>query len=67
MLEIEKVNTYYGRIHALKDVSLNVDKGEIVTLIGANGAGKSTALNTICGLLKPHQGSIRLQRHTCHA
>jgi branched-chain amino acid transport system ATP-binding protein len=60
MLEIEKVNTYYGRIHALKDVSLNVDKGEIVTLIGANGAGKSTALNTICGLLKPHQGSIRL-------
>jgi branched-chain amino acid transport system ATP-binding protein len=60
MLEIEKVNTYYGRIHALKDVSLNVDKGEIVTLIGANGAGKSTALNTICGLLKPRQGSIRL-------
>jgi branched-chain amino acid transport system ATP-binding protein len=60
MLEIEKVNTYYGRIHALKDVSLHVDKGEIVTLIGANGAGKSTALNTICGLLKPRQGSIRL-------
>jgi branched-chain amino acid transport system ATP-binding protein len=60
MLEIEKVNTYYGRIHALKDVSLNVDKGEIVTLIGANGAGKSTTLNTICGLLKPRQGSIRL-------
>jgi branched-chain amino acid transport system ATP-binding protein len=60
MLEIEKVNTYYGRIHALRDVSLNVDKGEIVTLIGANGAGKSTTLNTICGLLKPRQGSIRL-------
>lgn len=60
MLEIEKVNTYYGRIHALKDVSLDVDKGEIVTLIGANGAGKSTTLNTTCGLLKPRQGSIRL-------
>jgi branched-chain amino acid transport system ATP-binding protein len=60
MLEIEKVNTYYGRIHALRGVSLNVDKGEIVTLIGANGAGKSTTLNTICGLLKPRQGSIRL-------
>jgi len=60
MLEIEKVSTYYGRIHALRDVSLNVDKGEIVTLIGANGAGKSTTLNTTCGLLKPRQGSIRL-------
>ena len=59
MLEIERINTYYGRIHALKDVSLHVDKGEIVTLIGANGAGKSTALNTICGLLKPREGSIR--------
>jgi len=61
MLDIEKVNTYYGRIHALKDVSLNVDKGEIVTLIGANGAGKSTTLNTTCGLLKPRQGSICLE------
>jgi branched-chain amino acid transport system ATP-binding protein len=60
MLEIQNIHTNYGRIQALKDVSLNVDKGEIVTLIGANGAGKSTALNTISGLLKPHQGSIRL-------
>jgi len=60
MLEIEQLHTYYGRIHALKDVSLNVDRGEIVTLIGANGAGKSTTLNTISGLLKPRQGSIRL-------
>ena len=56
MLEIENIHTYYGRIHALKDVSLNVDKGEIVTLIGANGAGKSTTLNTISGLLKPQPG-----------
>jgi branched-chain amino acid transport system ATP-binding protein len=60
MLDIEHVHTYYGRIHALKDVSLNVDRGEIVTLIGANGAGKSTLLNTTSGLLKPHEGSIRL-------
>ena len=60
MLEIVKIHTYYGRIHALKDVSLNVDKGEIVTLIGANGAGKSTTLNTTSGLLKPRQGSIQL-------
>ena len=61
MLEIQNVHTYYGRIHALKDVSLNVDKGEIVTLIGANGAGKSTTLNTTSGLLKPRQGSIQLE------
>ncbi|RPJ08813.1 MAG: ABC transporter ATP-binding protein [Deltaproteobacteria bacterium] len=60
MLDIEHVHAYYGRIHALKDVSLNVGKGEIVTLIGANGAGKSTTLNTTSGLLKPRQGAIRL-------
>ncbi len=60
MLEIQKIHTYYGRIHALKDVSLDVDKREIVTLIGANGAGKSTTLNTTSGLLKPRQGSILL-------
>ena len=60
MLEIEHLHTDYGRIHALKDVSLNVDRGEIVTLIGANGAGKSTTLNTVSGLLKPRQGSIHL-------
>jgi branched-chain amino acid transport system ATP-binding protein len=60
MLDIEHVHTYYGRIHALKGVSLTVDRGEIVTLIGANGAGKSTLLNTTSGLLKPHEGSIRL-------
>jgi branched-chain amino acid transport system ATP-binding protein len=60
MLEIENVHTYYGHIHALKGVSLTVDKGEIVTLIGANGAGKSTTLKTVSGLLRPRQGFIRL-------
>jgi branched-chain amino acid transport system ATP-binding protein len=60
MLEVENVHTYYGKIHALKDISLNVNKGEIVTLIGANGAGKSTTLKTISGLLRPRQGSVRL-------
>jgi branched-chain amino acid transport system ATP-binding protein len=60
MLEAENVHTYYGHIHALKGVSLTVDKGEIVTLIGANGAGKSTTLNTMSGLLRPRQGVIRL-------
>jgi len=61
MLEIENVHAYYGNIHALKGVSLNIDKGEIVTLIGANGAGKSTTLRTTSGLLRPLQGSIRLE------
>ena len=60
MLEVENVHTYYGQIHALKGVSLTVDKGEIVTLIGANGAGKSTLLKTMSGLLRLRQGSIRL-------
>ncbi len=60
LLEIENVHTYYGQIHALKGVSLTVDKGEIVTLIGANGAGKSTLLKTTSGLLRPRQGSILL-------
>jgi branched-chain amino acid transport system ATP-binding protein len=60
LLEVDNVHTYYGQIHALKGVSLTVDKGEIVTLIGANGAGKSTLLKTTSGLLRPRQGSIRL-------
>jgi branched-chain amino acid transport system ATP-binding protein len=59
ILEIENIHTYYGHIHALKDVSLVVEKGEIVTLIGANGAGKSTTLKTISGLLRPRQGAVR--------
>ncbi len=60
MLEIRDIHTYYGNIHALKGVSLTVDEGEIVTLIGSNGAGKTTALRSICGLQKPRQGSILL-------
>jgi branched-chain amino acid transport system ATP-binding protein len=60
MLEVENIHSYYGNIHALKGVSLTVDKGEIVTLIGANGAGKSTTLRTITGILKPREGHVRL-------
>jgi branched-chain amino acid transport system ATP-binding protein len=60
-LEVKNVHTYYGHIHALKDLSLTVDKGEIVTLIGGNGAGKSTTLNTMSGLIKPRQGSIQFE------
>jgi branched-chain amino acid transport system ATP-binding protein len=60
LLELKDVHTYYGHIHALKGISLTVEEGEIVTLIGANGAGKSTALNTISGLLRPRHGHIRL-------
>jgi branched-chain amino acid transport system ATP-binding protein len=61
LLELENVHAYYGNIHALKGVSLNIDKGEIVTLIGANGAGKSTTLRATSGLLRPREGSIRLE------
>jgi branched-chain amino acid transport system ATP-binding protein len=60
MLEVEGIHTYYGHIHALRDVSVSVEEGEIVTIIGANGAGKSTMLKTTSGLLKPRKGSIRL-------
>jgi branched-chain amino acid transport system ATP-binding protein len=60
-LEVKHVHTYYGHIHALKDLSLTVDRGEIVTLIGGNGAGKTTTLNTMSGLLKPRQGSIQFE------
>ena len=58
LLQVENVNVYYGSIHAIKNISLQVNEGEIVTLIGANGAGKSTTLNTISGLLKPKTGSV---------
>ncbi|MBI5052063.1 MAG: ABC transporter ATP-binding protein [Chloroflexi bacterium] len=61
MLELKDVHTYYGNIHALKGISLNVQKGEIVTLIGSNGAGKTTTLRTIQGLLHARHGSIRLE------
>jgi len=60
LLELEDVHSYYGNIHALKGISLTVNEGEIVTLIGANGAGKSTTLKTISGLLDPRQGRVML-------
>lgn len=60
LLEVDNIHAYYGNIHALKGVTISVDKGEIVTLIGGNGAGKSTTLNTISGLLKPRVGDVRL-------
>jgi len=59
ILELEDVHTYYGSIHALKGISLDVRDGEVVTLLGANGAGKSTTLRSINGLNRPRQGSIR--------
>jgi branched-chain amino acid transport system ATP-binding protein len=61
LLELSDVHTYYGAIHALRGVSMNVEEGEIVTLIGSNGAGKSTTLRTISGLLRPRQGEIKLR------
>ena len=60
LLKVRDLHVYYGAIHAIKGITLEVWKGEIVTLIGANGAGKSTTLNTIAGLLKPRQGSVAL-------
>jgi len=61
MLEVEAIHSYYGNIHALKGISLSVEKGEIVTLIGANGAGKTTTLRTITGAMKPREGAVRLE------
>lgn len=58
MLNVENINVYYGAIHAVKGVSFTVEEGEIITLIGANGAGKSTILKTVSGLLHSHTGSI---------
>ncbi len=58
MLEVKDIHTYYGNIHALKGISLLVDAGEVVTLIGSNGAGKTTVLRTIQGLLRPREGKI---------
>ena len=59
MLKVENINVYYGSIHAVKDISFEVNEGEIVTLIGANGAGKSTTLQTVSGLLRSKTGSIK--------
>ncbi len=61
LLELNDIHTYYGAIHALRGVTLNVEEGEIVTLIGSNGAGKSTTLRTISGQLRPRQGTITLR------
>ena len=58
MLQVKDINVYYGAIHAIKGISLEVSDGEIVALIGSNGAGKSTTLRTISGLMKPKSGSI---------
>ncbi len=59
LLEIDDIHTYYGNIEALKGISLTVEEGECVTLIGSNGAGKSTTLRSISGLTPPRSGSIR--------
>ena len=71
ILKVEDINVYYGSIHAIKGISFEVDEGEVVTLIGANGAGKSTTLNTISGLLRSKTGSIEfmgesLAKVPCH-
>ena len=58
LLEAENLNTYYGESHALQDMSINVDEGEVVALLGRNGMGKSTTLKTIMGLLKPRSGKV---------
>jgi len=61
LLELENIHTYYGVIHALKGISISVEKAEIVTLIGGNGAGKSTTLKSISGITRPRQGHVRLE------
>ena len=59
LLRVENMNVYYGAINAIKGISFHVDQGEVVTLIGANGAGKSTTLQTVSGLLRSRTGSIQ--------
>ncbi|HYP40065.1 MAG TPA: ABC transporter ATP-binding protein [Chloroflexia bacterium] len=61
VLEVRDIHTYYGNIHALKGISIKVEAGEVVTLIGSNGAGKSTTLKTISGVLKPRKGSVHFE------
>ena len=71
ILKVEGINVYYGSIHAIKGISFEVNEGEIVTLIGANGAGKSTTLNTVAGLLHSKTGSVQfceesIDKLACH-
>lgn len=66
MLELRNVNSYYGNIQALHDINLKVDEGEIITLIGANGAGKSTTLMSICGVVPPRSGEILFKGKPIH-
>ena len=66
ILKVDDINVYYGSIHAIKGVSFSVEEGEIVTLIGANGAGKSTTLNTISGLLHSRTGSVSFLGENIH-
>jgi branched-chain amino acid transport system ATP-binding protein len=61
VLQVENLNVYYGAIHALQGISFDVNEGEIVTLIGANGAGKSTTLRTVSGILRPRAGTVRFK------
>lgn len=66
MIAVENLHTFYGHIHAIKGISFQVPKGEITALIGANGAGKSTTIKTICGLLHPREGSVTLNGVPIH-
>jgi len=61
MLKLRNIQTYYGNIQALKNIDMDVQEGEIITLIGANGAGKSTTLMTLCGVVPPRQGTIEFE------
>jgi len=67
LLELEDIHTYYGNIHALKGISLHVEKGEVVTLIGSNGAGKSTTLRTISGIQRAREGRVMFGSQEIHA
>src|SRR5512133_3316417 len=66
MLKVENLQVFYGAIHALQGVSFHLEKGEVVALIGANGAGKSTVLNTISGILRPREGSVSFEGQEIH-
>jgi branched-chain amino acid transport system ATP-binding protein len=66
MLKVENLQVFYGAIHALQGVSFHLEKGEVVALIGANGAGKSTVLNTISGILRPRTGSVSFEEQDIH-